>query len=253
MKTRNERKKGSSLAQLERADSKLAVKPAAVTRGVISEAAKTKVSRRTLLKGTAAAAAVVGVSAVTMKVAQAGPREQASSSAESLPPVPVVPTTPADLFAAQTITLSVNGKNYTASVEPRDMLVNVLREQLNLIGTKRPCNRMECGGCTVLINGTIFNSCNYLATRAVGKQILTIEGTDPVLQALQAAWITNDASQCGYCQPGMLMAATALLKSNPNPTTDEIKSGLRGNICRCGAYLNVIEAVQAAATGLGGA
>ncbi len=193
-----------------------------------------------------------------MKEVQLGPsREQSStaigsteqlSSIDSAPPAP-----PLDPFAAQSVQLTVNGTSYTVSVEPRDMLVNVLREDLNLIGTKRPCNRMECGACTVLINGTPINSCNYLATRAVGKQILTIEGTDSVLQALQAAWITNDASQCGYCQPGQLMTATALLKSNPSPTTDEIKSAMRGVICRCGTYLNIIEAVQAASTSLGGA
>ncbi|MCL5067122.1 MAG: (2Fe-2S)-binding protein [Thaumarchaeota archaeon] len=138
-------------------------------------------------------------------------------------------------------------------VEPRDMLVNVLRENLGLIGTKRPCNRMECGGCTVLIDNVPYYSCTYLAVRAAqGQKILTVEGgsVDSVLKTLQAAWVTNDASQCGYCQPGRIMAATALLKNNSNPSVAEIQAGLEGVLCRCGTYVNVIEAVQAAAKNL---
>ncbi len=164
----------------------------------------------------------------------------------------------ASLFAIQTINLSVNGTTMAAQVQPRDMLVNVLREQLGLIGTKRPCNRMECGGCTVLIDGKPYYSCTLLAIRAQGHQILTVEGgitsktPDPVLAAVQTAWVPNDASQCGYCQAGQVMAATALLKSNPNPTVDEIKAGMSGNLCRCGTYLNIISAIQQAAQALGG-
>jgi aerobic-type carbon monoxide dehydrogenase small subunit (CoxS/CutS family) len=153
------------------------------------------------------------------------------------------------------IKLSVNGKDYYATVEPRDMLVNVIREQLGLTGTKRPCNRMECGGCTVLIDDKPYYSCTYLAIRAQGKKILTVEGSgvEPVLSALQNAWHEMDASQCGYCQEGQLMSATALLKSNPNPTVDEIKAGMSGNLCRCGTYMNIIEAIQLASKSLRGA
>jgi len=159
-----------------------------------------------------------------------------------------------DPFAVRTITMTVNGKRYNALVRPRDTLVNVLREQLGLIGTKRPCNRGECGGCTVLVNGVPILSCTYLAVRADGKEILTVEGRDydHVLKTLQDAWVEADASQCGYCQPGQLMSATALLKRNPNPSVSEIKLAMSGNLCRCGTYLNIIEAIQLAASRLRG-
>jgi aerobic-type carbon monoxide dehydrogenase small subunit (CoxS/CutS family) len=152
------------------------------------------------------------------------------------------------------IELNVNGKTYAAQVEMRDMLVNVLRESLGLTGTKRPCNRMECGGCTVVIDGRTYYSCTYPVVRAIGKKILTVEGGDqePVLKAIQNAWHEEDASQCGYCQEGQVMSATALLKSNPKPTVDEIKIGMSGNLCRCGTYRNIIEAIQLASKTLGG-
>ena len=202
-----------------------------------------KVSRRTFLKTSVASAAVVGVGSLALKSPSS--LLQVSNTSQS---------SESDPFAPVSITLNVNGQDYTTTVEPRDMLVNVLRENLNLTGTKRPCNRMECGGCTVVINdGTstyAVYSCTYIATRAVGKQITTVEGTDPVLQALQTAWVPNDASQCGYCQPGRLMAATALLKSNSSPSLDQIKQAIAGNICRCGTYINVIAAIQQAASSL---
>ncbi len=175
------------------------------------------------------------------------------SPSSSLLQVPSATTSSdqSDPFASVSITLNVNGQDYTTTVEPRDMLVNVLRENLNLTGTKRPCNRMECGGCTVALTDSTGTyavySCTYIATRAVGKQIMTVEATDPVLQALQTAWVPNDASQCGYCQPGRLMAATALLKNNPSPTMDQVKQAIDGNLCRCGTYINVLAAVQQAA------
>jgi aerobic-type carbon monoxide dehydrogenase small subunit (CoxS/CutS family) len=107
----------------------------------------------------------------------------------------------------------------------------------------------------VLIDGKPYYSCTYLAIRAQGKKILTIEGSnvEPVLKALQNAWHEMDASQCGYCQEGQLMSATAILKSNPHPTVDEIKAGMSGNLCRCGTYMNIIEAIQLASKNLGGA
>jgi aerobic-type carbon monoxide dehydrogenase small subunit (CoxS/CutS family) len=205
---------------------------------VVDAVVNTKLSRRTFLKAGAASAAVLGLSTVAIK-------SQAATGASQN-----ATTTTTDPFASVPITLNVNGKNYSTTVEPRDMLVNVLREHLLLTGTKRPCNRMECGGCTVVIDGQAFMSCTYIALRAQGKQILTVEATDPVLQALQTAWVPNDASQCGYCQPGRLMSATALLKNNPNPTEGDILTGIEGNLCRCGTYLNVLAAVQQAAKGL---
>ncbi|MDG6902884.1 MAG: (2Fe-2S)-binding protein [Nitrososphaerota archaeon] len=161
-----------------------------------------------------------------------------------------------DPFAARTITLHVNGKDYQVMAEPRTMLANVLRDSIGLTGTKRPCNRMECGGCTVLIDNVPYEACQFPALRAGGGQeILTIEagpGYDRVVAALQTAWVNADAGQCAFCSPGFIMSAAALLKSNPNPSVGDIKTALSGNICRCGAYLNIIEAVQNAAAGLSG-
>jgi aerobic-type carbon monoxide dehydrogenase small subunit (CoxS/CutS family) len=255
MKTTKERKKGSSPAQKERDASKTDVKPAAAARSAVSEVAKTKVSRRALLKGTAATAAVAGVAVVALKGKQNLQQLHAEQSTSSTL-VAEVPTTPTDPFGLRAVTLNINGTSYNVQVEPRDMLVDVLRDGLGLIATKRPCNRMECGGCAVLINGAVHYSCTYPAILAGGgKIIMTAEagaGTtpDPVVAALVQAWVANDAGQCGYCSPGMMMASTALLKSNPNPTVDQIKMALSGNLCRCGAYLNIIEAVQAAAASL---
>jgi carbon-monoxide dehydrogenase small subunit len=201
-----------------------------------------KVSRRGFIKASLATVGVVGTAAAAIEAQSvllpSGPGSQGI-----------------DYTASRTITLNINGTNYSTTVEPRAMLVNVLRENLNLIGTKRPCNRMECGGCTVVIDGQAYYSCTYLAVRAEGKQILTVEGgsVDPVIKAIQQAWVPNDASQCGYCQPGRIMAATALLKSNPNPTVDQIKEGVSGVLCRCGTYVNAIAAIQQAASALGGA
>jgi aerobic-type carbon monoxide dehydrogenase small subunit (CoxS/CutS family) len=203
------------------------------------------VSRRTFMKATAAGVAIVGAVALDLKPNLSTLLHVEAQSAT---------TSSSDPFANRTITLVVNQKNYTVSVPPRAMLVNVLREDIGLIGTKRPCNRMECGGCTVLINGIPVYSCTYLAVRANNQPILTVEGgsVDNTLAALQQAWVPADASQCGYCQPGRLMAATALLKNNPNPSVPQIQAGLEGVLCRCGTYVNVIAAVQAAATSLRG-
>jgi aerobic-type carbon monoxide dehydrogenase small subunit (CoxS/CutS family) len=152
----------------------------------------------------------------------------------------------------RTITLNVNGANYNVNVEPRSMLVDVLREEMGLIATKRPCNRMSCGGCTVLIDGVPHEACTIIALRMVGHSIMTgeIAKGDPVVNALQQAWVTEDGGQCTFCGPGQIMAATALLKSNPNPTIPEIKAALSGNLCRCGNYMHIISAVQAAAASL---
>lgn len=253
------RKRGSSSLPEE--------KPVVESGNAISEVANAKVSRRTLLKGTATAAAVVGVSAVSLQSMQLKPdKEQSSSSvtstftygqytetntatAPSSPPL--VATNP---FGEQTISLNVNGKTYSVNVWPRTMLVDVLREDLNLVATKRPCNRSMCGGCTVLIDGKAYESCNVMALRAVGHTITTgeIATGDPVVNALQEAWVTADGAQCGYCGPGMVSAAAALLKVNSNPTVPEIMAALSGNLCRCANYTHIINAVQLAATNLAG-
>jgi len=171
----------------------------------------------------------------------------------SIPPPPPVVTT--DPFGVRTITLNVNGANHSVNVEPRRMLVDVLREDLGLIATKRPCDRMCCGACTVLIDGLPHESCTIMAVRAAGHTIVTSEITkgDPVVDALQQAWPVADGGQCCYCASGQIMAATYLLKTNPNPSVADIKEALSGNLCRCGNYLHMIDAVQLAASNLGGA
>lgn len=150
------------------------------------------------------------------------------------------------------INLHVNGIVYPLVVEPWDLLLNVLRDKLGLMGTKYGCGGGDCGACTVLIDGQAVNSCLYLAVSAAGKEILTVEGLerDGKLHPLQEAFIQSGALQCGYCTPGMLLSSKALLDKNPDPTEDEIKVALAGNLCRCTGYQKIIEAVQAGARAL---
>lgn len=216
------------------------------TAGSIVETADSKkISRRTFLKVTAGSAAVAGTAALALEVGSEA--QTATTTTTGAPPA-------SDPFQSVPITLTVNGKQYSTIVEPRDMLVNVLREHFNLIATKRPCNRQECGGCTVLIDDRPVYSCTYLALRAQGHSILTAEGgsSDSTLAALQTAWVPADASQCGFCQPARILAATALLKKNPNPTPEEIQLGIEGVLCRCGTYMNGITAIQNAAQSIQG-
>jgi len=149
----------------------------------------------------------------------------------------------------QPITLSVNGRAATLDVRPHHTLLEVLRDQLQLTGTKECCAEGECGACTVLLNGRAINSCLVLAVEAEGQKIVTIEGLDANgrLAALQDAFLEHGAVQCGFCIPGMLMAATSLLTTNPEPTVTEIQEGLAGNLCRCAGYSRIIAAVSAAA------
>ena len=152
------------------------------------------------------------------------------------------------LLASKKITLIVNGKKFSLIVEPRDTLLHILREKLNLFGTKRICDRGECGGCTVLLDGNPVYSCMYLAIRADGKSIITIEGlaTNGKLHPLQQAFIEKDGYQCGFCTPGFIMTSAAFLNKNNNPNLEEIKQALSGNLCRCGNYFKIYEAVSAA-------
>ncbi|MFH1651984.1 MAG: (2Fe-2S)-binding protein [Chloroflexota bacterium] len=148
------------------------------------------------------------------------------------------------------IQLKVNGAIEEVYVEPWWTLAHVLREQLGLTGTKISCETGDCGACTVLIDGKAVKSCLLLALKARGKEITTIEGLkgeNGGLHPLQEAFIEHFAIQCGYCTPGMILAAKALLDENPHPTVAEIKEGLRGNLCRCTGYNKIIEAVMAAA------
>ena len=153
------------------------------------------------------------------------------------------------------IQLKVNGVMEGVYVEPWWALAKVLREQLGLTGTKVGCEVGECGACTVLVDGKAMRSCLLLAVKAKGKEIITIEGLkvrDGELHPIQEAFIEHFAVQCGYCTPGMIISSKALLDENPRPTENEIKEGLRGNLCRCTGYTKIIEAVSAAADKMAG-
>jgi len=152
------------------------------------------------------------------------------------------------LYSKKQIAITVNQKNYSLEVEPRETLLHVLRERLNLTGPKMICDRGECGACTVLLDGNPVYSCLYLALRADHKEITTIEGlaTEEKLHPVQQAFIDQDGYQCGFCTPGFIMSSVALLKKNKNPNLEEIKSSLAGNACRCGNYSKIYEAVSAA-------
>jgi aerobic-type carbon monoxide dehydrogenase small subunit (CoxS/CutS family) len=181
-------------------------------------------SRRTFLKTAGAGAAVstvVGAGGCTAKPTVIGPG-----------PVP--------------LKLRVNGATQTVTVEPRVTLLNALRNHLDLTGAKQVCDRGGCGGCTVLLDGEPVKACMMLAADAEGREITTVEGlgTPEKMSPLQAAFVEADALQCGFCTPGFVVSGTALLAKNPDPTLDEIKKGLAGNLCRCGTYSRIFEAVQ---------
>ncbi|MDZ7264533.1 MAG: (2Fe-2S)-binding protein [candidate division KSB1 bacterium] len=144
---------------------------------------------------------------------------------------------------------TINGKAVHLLVEPRMTLAEVIRNQLHLTGTKVVCNQGECGGCTVLLDGKAVYSCHMLALDAAGKTVTTIEGlmNGEKLHPLQEAFIEHDGFQCGFCTPGQIMAAHALLQKHPHPTREQVKEGMAGNLCRCAAYPNIIESVLAAA------
>ncbi|MEW5758982.1 MAG: (2Fe-2S)-binding protein [Candidatus Omnitrophota bacterium] len=148
------------------------------------------------------------------------------------------------------IKIKVNSKNYELEVEPNLLLVELLRDRLLLTGTKNACNSGECGSCTVIMNGKSILSCLTLACDCDGAEILTIEGlaeSDNSLHPIQEAFVNKGAIQCGFCTPGMILSTKYLLDTNPNPTEEEIKQGLTGNICRCTGYVKIIEAVKDAA------
>lgn len=149
----------------------------------------------------------------------------------------------------QTIDLKVNGRTYEVETPPWKTLAEVLRDQLNLTGTKISCAEGHCGACTVIVNGKAVNSCLMLIAEAQGKEILTIEGLSKggSLHPIQDAFVTHGAVQCGFCTPGLIMGTKAFLLENPDPSEEEIKKALSGHLCRCTGYTQVIEAVKAAA------
>ena len=144
--------------------------------------------------------------------------------------------------------LKVNGQPYEVYIKPKTLLVEVLRDHLGLTGTKRGCNSSSCGACTVILNGLSVKSCSILAIQVDGREVTTIEGLadGDELHPIQQAFVDHFAIQCGYCSPGMILSAKALLTENPDPTEDEIREALRGNLCRCTGYVKIIEAVLAA-------
>jgi carbon-monoxide dehydrogenase small subunit len=144
------------------------------------------------------------------------------------------------------ISFILNGKPICLAVEPGETLLDLLRDRLELTGTKRGCEVGECGACTVLVDDVPVDSCLYLAAMADGRDLLTIEGISQggELSVLQRAFVEEGAVQCGDCTPGMILSADALLKKNPSPTAEQIKTGMAGNMCRCGAYNQIIKAVQ---------
>ena len=146
------------------------------------------------------------------------------------------------------LTMVLNGESVTVEVEPFDLLVDVLRDKLGLTGTKIGCNEGECGTCTVIMNGQAVLSCLLPAMKAHGQEVVTVEGLGygDVLHPLQQAFIEKGAVQCGYCTPGLLMSAKALLDENPRPSVGQIEEAIAGNLCRCTGYLQIVEAIEAA-------
>jgi xanthine dehydrogenase YagT iron-sulfur-binding subunit len=195
---------------------------------------KRKISRRRFIKGSGTALAVVA----------AAPAARAQTAPRAPAPAAAAPSAPRTMTR-----LTVNGRTQTIELEDRWTLAEVLRDHLNLTGTKIGCDRGECGACTVLVDGRPVYSCSQLAVWMDGRSIQTVEGLAQggQLDPLQRAFIDHDAPQCGYCTSGQLMAAKALLTSNPNPTPDAVRAAMTGNICRCSNYNHYVEAVLAAA------
>lgn len=192
------------------------------------------VSRRDFLKGMGGGAA--GAALATRIKGQPAAAEQAGPE---LPPS----------FLSKTVVFNVNGKPVSIDVEPRQTLLEVLRDKLELTGTKKVCGHGECGACTVLLDGRAVYSCLFPAVRAAGKEITTIEGLaeGETLHPIQEAFIEKDGYQCGFCTPGFIMSTVALLGQKASPSPGDIRTALSGNICRCGNYVKISEAVAEAA------
>jgi aerobic carbon-monoxide dehydrogenase small subunit len=154
-----------------------------------------------------------------------------------------------DVVSRKTITVDVNGESFEREVDARRLLIHFIRDNLGLTGSHIGCDTGNCGACSVLVDGVLVKSCMMLAIQADGAKIETVEGLAPdgELNALQQAFSDHHALQCGYCTPGMLMSATALLRQNGSPSDEEIRRGIQGNICRCTGYVNIVEAIKAAA------
>jgi xanthine dehydrogenase YagT iron-sulfur-binding subunit len=164
------------------------------------------------------------------------------------PPVEVPQETPATVPGAVPVVLTINGKDYRLTLDPRTTVLDTLRENLSMFGTKKGCDHGQCGACTVHINGRRVNSCLTFAVMHQGDKITTIEGLAQggELHPVQAAFIECDGFQCGYCTPGQIMSGAALLKEPVGPADDDVREMMSGNLCRCGAYDNIVAAVQSA-------
>jgi xanthine dehydrogenase YagT iron-sulfur-binding subunit len=196
-------------------------------------------SRRAFLRGSGMAAAATAVTGLPLL----------PSPAEAAPPQPAgnPPNVPAQGPGAVKITLNVNGRDMGTAVEPRVTLLDALRNQLDVTGCKRVCDRGTCGACTVLLDGKVVYACTTLALEAVGKPIRTAESLvqGEKLDAVPAAFVRFDAQQCGFCTPGFVVAMKAVLEQNPRATPAEVEKGLQGNICRCGTYEQMRDAIFA--------
>jgi carbon-monoxide dehydrogenase small subunit len=148
-------------------------------------------------------------------------------------------------------TLTVNGTSYPVELDPHVSLLNAVRDEVGLTGSKEGCDDSECGACMMLLDGQPVNACSYLALQAEGREVTTVEGLagDEEVGPLQRAFLQQGGVQCGFCTPGMLVSATALLRDNPDPSEEEIRIGLSGNLCRCTGYQGIVRAVRQAATG----
>jgi len=189
-------------------------------------------TRRGLLRGLATTAVAASAKATGLFAREAAKGKTAPGSTGALP-----------------VSVTVNGKRQTATLEPRVTLAEALRETWGLTGTKIGCDRGACGACTVLLDGVAVNACLTLVHDADGRSVTTVEGlgTPQALSPIQKAFIEADALQCGFCTPGLLVSCSSLLAKNPRPSLDEIRTAVSGNLCRCGTYVGVFKACQAAA------
>lgn len=199
-----------------------------------------KLSRRSFLSRAGAASVVTAAAGIAAPVAHAALQTQ--SAVVSQPPI-----TPAPPAGTVPVSLNVNGQTHRVSIDPRATVLDTLRETLNLTGNKKGCDHGQCGACTVHVNGKRANSCLLFAAMHQDAEITTIEGlgTPEHMHPLQAAFVEHDGYQCGYCTSGQIMSAAAMMKEPWGPNDADVKEALSGNICRCGAYPNIVAAVQA--------